>query len=251
MGNNSNYIQQFDSLGSMIIKDLVLNNFNVVGVFEKYGIDYCCNGNRPLVDALHEKKINYKKFMIELSQKINEEENYNERFDDWDLTFLSQYIVNNHHSYMRKTIPNIKAHLDKIILKHGGKYNYLKSVQEEFLIISKELMNHMDKEEKILFSLIKYLEDSKKFNEKPKTGGFGSIKNPIIQMEKEHSSTGTALENIRYLTNNYLLPDDACSTFNLTYIELQDFEKDLHIHIHLENNVLFPRAIELEDSLMK
>lgn len=159
--------------------------------------------------------------------------------------------MNNHHSYVRKAVPNIDTHLDKIIAKHGSKYGYLQSIRNEFSVLANELMSHMQKEERILFPLIKYLEDSKKFNEKPKTGGFGSIKNPIMQMESEHLSAGAALENIRSFSKNFSLPGDACTTFKLTYNELIDFEKDLHKHIHLENNVLFPRAIELEDSLLR
>jgi regulator of cell morphogenesis and NO signaling len=127
----------------------------------------------------------------------------------------------------------------------------LSEVQNLFTKVAEEMKSHMMKEEQILFPLIKYLAETQKFNEKPKTGGFGTIKNPIRQMEAEHVSAGNAMDTIRKFTSNYVLPDDACTTFQVTYQELDEFEKDLHKHVHLENNILFPRAIELEELLIK
>ena len=166
------------------------------------------------------------------------------------MDFLIQYIVNNHHQYVRNAIPTITAHLQKTKAAHGNKYDFIAKIENTFARISMELTSHMMKEERILFPLIKYLADSKTFKEKPKTRGFGSVQNPIKQMEAEHISAGNEMEEIRALTNNYTLPEDSCATFQLTYNELAEFEKDLHKHIHLENNILFPRAIELEENLI-
>lgn len=251
MNTSTNNLHQTTSIESMIIKDIVLNNYKAAGVMEKYGIDFCCKGKRPLGEAIKEKRIDAGRFMSELRQTMDETENSGERVENWDLTFLFQYIVNNHHAYVRKSLPLITGHLEKINKVHGAKYHYLYEVLNEFKELADELSGHMQKEERILFPLIKYLVDSEKFNEKPKTDGFGTIKNPIMKMESEHSSAGTALENIRKLTDNFTLPEDACTTFELTYKELQEFEKDLHTHIHLENNILFPKAIMLEEKLLK
>jgi len=109
----------------------------------------------------------------------------------------------------------------------------------------------MNKEEKILFHIIKYLVDCQKFRERPKMGGFSTVKKPIASMEFEHTSAGGSMGKIRELTNNFTPPEDACNTFRLTFKELEDFENDLHIHIHLENNILFPKAIQLEEELLK
>jgi regulator of cell morphogenesis and NO signaling len=242
---------QTSSVESMIIKDIVLNNFKAANVMEKYGIDFCCKGKRPLYEALAEKQVDPEKFFEELNQTMVNPSQGDERYEDWDLTFLANYIVNNHHSYIKKNVPVITAHLEKIAVKHGRKYEYLNNVLNEFDSLGNELINHMLKEERILFPLIKYLEDTKRFNEKPKTDGYGTVKNPIKKMENEHSSAGTGLENIRALTRDFTLPEDACTTFKLAYKELEEFEKDLHKHVHLENNILFPKAIELEEELLK
>ncbi len=249
MNTNTNTAQT-DSLESMIIKDIVVQNFKAANIMEKYGIDFCCKGKRPLNEALAEKKINPKLFIEELNSTIENSQSVDEKFEKWDLTFLANYIVNNHHTYLRESIPTIITHLEKINSKHGKKYPYLQNVLNEFGILAEELVSHMQKEEKILFPIIRYLEDSKRFNEKPKTGGYGTIRGPINKMEEEHSTAGNGLENIRALTGNFTLPQDACTTFRVTFQELEYFEKDLHKHVHLENNILFPKAIKLEEELL-
>lgn len=232
------------------VKDIVTQNFHASELFEKLGIDFCCNGNRPLKEALEEKQISNEKFIEELNKVNQSISSDNQRYNEWDLNFLAQYIVNNHHTYVKNAIPQITAHLDKVFNAHGEKYSYISEIQKEFRLVANEMISHMAKEEKILFPLIRYLVDSKNFGEKPKSGGYGTIQNPIRQMEAEHVSAGGAMEKIRDLTKNYSLPKDACTTFQITYKELDEFEKDLHKHIHLENNILFPRAIELENILV-
>ncbi len=239
-----------DDFSKVKVKDLVTQNFHASELFEKLGIDFCCNGNRPLREALEEKQISNEKFLEELNKVNQSISSDNQRYSEWDLNFLAQYIVNNHHTYVKNAIPNIATHLEKVFNAHGEKYSYISEVQKEFRLVANEMISHMAKEEKILFPLIRYLVDTKNFSEKPKSGGYGTIKNPIRQMEAEHVSAGSAMEKIRALTDNYSLPQDACTTFQTTYKELDEFEKDLHKHIHLENNILFPRAIELENILV-
>ena len=233
----------------MKVGDIVAENFRAASLFENFGIDYCCNGNLMLKDALDKNKISSNEFAVELN-KVNQSTE-TPRYNQWDLIFLTNYIINNHHSYVRASLPHITKLLQKVQAAHGSKYLYLADVQNVFNQVADEMTSHMMKEERILFPLIKYLAETQKFNEKPKTGGFGTIKNPIMQMEAEHVSAGGAMEIIRSLTNNYSLPEDACTTFKVTYKELDAFEKDLHKHVHLENNILFPKAIELEELLLK
>ncbi len=131
------------------------------------------------------------------------------------------------------------------------KHPELEDVKSLFKEVAEDMISHIQKEETILFHIIRYLVDCGKFNERPKINGFKTVKNPIESMEAEHTNAGGAMEKIRNLTNNFTPPADACNTFKLTYKELEDFEKDLHIHVHLENNILFPKAIELEQGLIK
>ena len=232
------------------VKDMVSENFHLAELFEKYGIDFCFKGDRFIEDVLTEKKISKPEFWDELNNFNSSGVDVDDHYKDWAIEKLIEYIVNTHHAYVRNAIPQISMHLQKVVKAHGKKYVFLEEVENVFSSVAEEMTSHMMKEERILFPLIVYLTKSRQFKEKPKMRGFGTVQNPIRQMVAEHDSAGNAMERIRTLTNNYLLPDDACSTFEVTYKELEEFEKDLHKHVHLENNILFPRAIELEDRLL-
>ena len=234
------------------VKDLVIADFHTARVLEKYGIDYCCRGNQNLKDVLLAKNILESTLINEINTVTQNSGNgINENYENWDLNVLAQYIIDTHHQYVKNAVPRISGHITKVVNKHSDKHPFLIQVNEAFISIANELLNHMLKEERILFPLIKYLGECKKFEERPKAGGYGSIKNPIRQMEAEHVTAGDFMGKIRKLTDDYSLPTDACTTFKLTFEELQEFEKDLFKHVHLENNILFPKAIELEEELYK
>ncbi len=243
--------QKTNDLTKIKIKDIVTKNFHAAQLFEQYGIDYCCNGNRLLNEVLEEKKLDEVDVQSRLNKLEATEGTGSINYSEWEPDSLAQYIVNTHHSYVRSAILQITEHLEKVINAHGDKYVYLTELQNAFNFIAEDLTNHMMKEERVLFPLIHYLSETKKFNERPKTGGFGTIKNPIRMMETEHAAAGDVLSKMRGLTDNYSLPQDACTTFKVTYEELREFESDLHKHIHLENNILFPKAIQLEAELLK
>ena len=251
MNRLNSYRETAGNLKNALLRDIVTENFHTAAVFEKFGLDFCRNGNRPLNEACEKKGVNPEQVIDELGNVMGTEAKDDNHYDRWELDFLIDYIVNNHHSYVRKAIPQITAHTGKVAAVHGDKYPFLHEVKSIFDEIAAEMQSHMQKEETILFKVIKYLVESKKFNERPRTGGFGTVKNPINAMEAEHDGAGNKVEAIRQLTNDYKLPDDACSTFELTYKELEEFEKDLHKHVHLENNILFPKAIKLEEDLLK
>jgi regulator of cell morphogenesis and NO signaling len=233
------------------IKDIVIKDFHSAHIFEKLGIDFCCGGNRLLTDALNEKNISLESFLQEYNTAKRTDSLSEINFEELDLISLIEYIKNKHHNYIRTAVPVLTSRLTKVVNAHGSKYPFLLSVEHSFSLIAEELQMHMMKEEKILFPLIKNLQESMKFNKQPMAGACGTIRNPISRMESEHVAAGDGMNKIRLLTDNYSLPSDACTTFRVTYQELNEFEKDLHEHVHLENNILFPKAIELEESLVE
>lgn len=228
---------------------LTADNFQAARIFEEFGLDFCCNGKKSLEKACNEKGVNPE----ELIQKLNEigdKTTESIHFSQWDLDFLIDYILNNHHSYVRNSIISINHHFDKVINAHGEKFPELSKIKDIFNNLSADLTSHMLKEEKMLFPYIKKMSAAEKNSLPLNISPFGSIKNPITVMEEEHSDSGSDIEEIKKLTNNFTPPEKACNTFRVLYEELKDFEKDLHIHIHLENNILFPRSIDLEEKLL-
>jgi regulator of cell morphogenesis and NO signaling len=167
-------------------------------------------------------------------------------YNDWSLSFLADYIVNTHHSYVSKSLPELRTYATKVAKVHGAHHPELIPVRQLVEDINEELTGHMVKEENILFPFIKQLEAAKSNGKKVEPSGFGTVENPINMMEHEHEAVGKNLEKIRVLTNNYALPEDACASYKLLFKMLEEFESDLFIHIHLENNILFPKALKLE-----
>jgi len=231
------------------LAELVTDNIRSAIVFEEFGLDFCCKGNRSLSDACKEKNIEVGKVTAQLNE-LSEKTNGNLQADDWSLDFLVDYIMNNHHQYVRKMIPIITLHADKVASVHGKNHPETIRIADLFLAVREELEMHMMKEERILFPQIKQMVLTKNANSEFFLPAFGTIQNPIRMMEHEHTSAGDALYQIRDLSNNYSHPDDACNTFKALYSELKEFEEDLHKHIHLENNILFPKSIALEAELL-
>ncbi|MDZ7764453.1 MAG: DUF542 domain-containing protein [Melioribacteraceae bacterium] len=165
----------------IIVKDILTSNIKAAHVFEKYGIDFCCKGNRPLGEACAEKNVSVDTILAELKSinDIESESTADMRFENWDLKFLIDYIVNNHHSYVRNAIDQMTPHIEKVAFKHGNKYPELEDVKSLFEDVAEEMISHMHKEETILFHVIRYLVDCEKFNERPKMNGFKTVRNPI------------------------------------------------------------------------
>ena len=234
-------------LVDLTLAELVSENIHSAIVFEEYGLDFCCNGKRSLQEACLEKNIEVEKVvksLNELSTNIN-----SEKYNEWAPDFLVDYIINNHHQYVRRMIPVISLHADKVASVHGKNHPETIRIADLFLAVREELQNHMMKEERMLFPYIKVLYAAKKNNQQTTPPPFGTIQNPIRKMEAEHESAGDAMRKIKGLSNNFTAPADSCNTFKALYSELKEFEEDLHKHIHLENNILFPRSIELEKEM--
>ncbi|MBI5403394.1 MAG: iron-sulfur cluster repair di-iron protein [Ignavibacteriae bacterium] len=231
-----------------ILGDVVRGNFKTAEIFESYGIDFCCGGSRTIESACAEKNIDAGELIKELEiAYINK--NGNGIFDLMSLDELIEHIVNVHHSFVSKMIPVISNHSLKVLNAHGKNHYELEEINIIWKEISEELSNHLVKEEKMLFPYIKTLVKTKTDSLAIPIAPFGAVGNPISVMEKEHASAGDAFNKLRTVTNNYNLPSDTCATFAVFYDELKEFEKDLHMHIHLENNILHPKAIMLEYEL--
>lgn len=232
-------------LDSQVIGDLVAQNYKTASVFKKFKIDFCCNGNRTISEACERKNLDAKVLINELNQTItNQEQNID--FNNWELDLLADYIEKTHHRYVVSKIEEIKPFLNKVVRVHGEHNPELKEIELLFNQSAQELTQHMQKEEMVLFPFIRNMISSK-IEQKPLLfPHFGSVENPIAMMKHEHQNEGERFEKIAELSNNYTPPLHACNTYRVTYALLKEFEDNLHQHIHLENNILFPKAIELE-----
>jgi regulator of cell morphogenesis and NO signaling len=232
-----------ETLGEIAAKDL-----SKAAIFKKYGLDFCCGGKKTVKEACKEKGLDVTKIEQELQQADKNPATRPLPYGDWSLDFLSDYIVNTHHSYVRKTLPELRTYAAKVASVHGEHHPELKRIQQLVEEINAELSTHMVKEEKVLFPYIKELVTVTNESRPLHAAHFGSVQNPINMMEMEHELVGKNLEEIRQISNNYFLPDDACASYSLLFRMLVDFEDDLHTHIHLENNILFPNALKLEEN---
>lgn len=239
-----------DDLVEKTLAEIVTENIRAAIVFEEYGLDFCCKGKRPLAEACSEKNVDVQKIVNDLVS-LSDTGNGTQNVDDWSLDFLVDYIINNHHQYVRRMIPIISLHADKVASVHGKNHPETLRIADLFLAVREELEMHMMKEERILFPQIKQIVLTQKENSQYFPPAFGTIQNPIRMMEFEHTSAGDAMNQIRELSKNYSPPEDSCNTFKALYSELKEFEEDLHKHIHLENNILFPKSIELESLLIE
>jgi len=232
-----------ETLGQIAAKDL-----RKAQVFKKYGLDFCCGGKKTVQQACEEKGLDVTRVEQELARAGAQRDSRPVPYDDWGLGFLADYIVNTHHSYIRKSLPDIRTYARKVMQVHGKHHPELVPVYELVEQIHAELDAHMAVEEKILFPYIKALafagQGGRVDAELPFTA-----ENPIRRMEVEHETVGQALGSIRQLTNDYALPEDACASYSLLYRMLEEFEEDLHLHVHLENNILFPKTLVLEEEL--
>jgi regulator of cell morphogenesis and NO signaling len=235
--------------GARTVRELAIEIPNATRTFERLGIDYCCGGSRSLNDACMHAHVTVKDVLSELEQgstfKPGSASN-GKSFSGGTLAGLVEHIVNTHHVYVKQELPRLQQLLRKVVSVHGAAHPELGSIQQVFQEMSAELSSHMMKEEHILFPYIVALENAVS-NGRPKPRpAFGTVSNPVHMMELEHDSAGTALKEIKTLSSNYEPPEGACFSYRTLYTALKEFESDLHQHIHLENNMLFPRAIAME-----
>lgn len=233
-----------------IIGDLVAQDYRTASVFKNHGIDFCCNGNRTIADACQTKKIEPIELIEKLQHAVQQSSNTATDYKSWPLDLLADYIEKKHHRYVEEKSQEIKPYLDKVCKVHGDRHPELLKINEHFSATVGELTMHMKKEELILFPFIRKMAKAKQERMKIESPHFGTIQNPIQMMMDEHTTEGDRFSKIEELSNNYTPPSDACNTYMVTFALLKEFEQDLHLHIHLENNILFPQAIELEKNIL-
>ncbi|WP_278551904.1 iron-sulfur cluster repair di-iron protein [Elizabethkingia bruuniana] len=234
MNTKTNYI------GAMVAED-----FRTAAVFKKYGIDFCCKGGRTISDACEKKGIDEQKIYEEI-ENLPKSGGANIDFTSWPLDLLADYVEKTHHRYVEEKTPVLQAFLDKLCKVHGERHPELFEIRELFDESAKDLAAHMKKEELILFPFVRNMIKAQQTGEALRQPHFGTVENPVNMMQHEHTVEGERFEKIAQLTDGYTPPADACNTYKVAFAMLQDFENDLHTHIHLENNILFPKSIHLE-----
>jgi regulator of cell morphogenesis and NO signaling len=233
-----------ENISTQTLASIVTMNSNSVSVFEKYSLDFCCNGKRTLTEACLSKGLSVSEIAAELEKHMQPKISNQLPYEEMTAEQLISYILIHHHFYVKQSIPQIVFHVEKVANKHGERFPYMMEVLEIFKEIQEEMTAHMQKEEVILFPRIKQLETLIK--EGNLTTEFkNAVASPIAVMMSEHDHAGNLLYKIRELTNNYQAPDGACTTFKVSLNELKEFEEDLHRHVHLENNHLFIKAKDM------
>jgi len=226
------------------VGELAASHPQATRILEKAGIDYCCGGRKPLEQACGEAGIT----TAELLAQLRVERPNTER--DWasaSASELIRHIEQKHHAYVREEVPRLAKLLAKVRSVHGARHPELERVERVFAATAGELTRHMLKEEQILFPYIERMEQALASGAEPPPAFFGSVANPIQMMMQEHEAAGDSFAELRQRTENYTVPADGCVSYRTAYAALAEFEADLHQHVHLENNILFPRAIELEN----
>ncbi|HSK71997.1 MAG TPA: iron-sulfur cluster repair di-iron protein [Pyrinomonadaceae bacterium] len=233
------------------VRELAVENPSATRVFEKLRIDYCCGGHLSLEEACRKAGVEVGQVSELLEKTKNEAIETNiaaEDFTKMSLAALADYIVRKHHTFTREESERITALLEKVCSVHGKNHEELFEIQKIFGMLRLEIENHLLKEERMLFPYIALMESSLAFGMPVPPAPFGSTSNPVAVMVREHDTAGEHLREIRNLSSDFAAPADACITYKTLYAALEGFERDLHRHIHLENNILFPKAIEMEKS---
>lgn len=237
-----------------IVGDIVAENYKVAEIFKDFNIDFCCGGQQTIEEACKNENISTvtTQTIVKLVNTFFKVDKMVQNMDyrNSPLDELTDHIETTHHAYVESKIPVIKGYLDKIESAHGKVHPELIEINSIFKDATGQLVMHMKKEELILFPFIRKLAKAKRENSPLEVPSFGTIKNPIQKMDEEHDFEGEAFRKIAALSNNFEVPEDGCNSYRVAFGLLKEFEADLHLHIHKENNILFRRAIELEQELM-
>lgn len=238
-----------DEAISETIGEIVVKDYRKAQVFKKLGIDFCCGGKKTVEEVCRTKGLNVEQVKGELDAVNMHDTQTGNNFDSWKLNFLADYIINTHHDYVKTNVPFITELANKVASVHGAQHPELIEVAETFSQLGRDLSLHVLKEENIVFPFINALVNRKQDGSAASSEIFDSIQTPTQMMEVEHEQAGEDMASIRAITGGYKLPLDACSSYTILFKKLQEFENDLFNHVHLENNILFPKAIALEKEL--
>ena len=229
------------------VAEIVVNNIKAAHIFKKHGIDFCCGGGITLEKACKKYNTDFNTLKTEI-EALDNNVSRTYDYDKWELDFLIDHIMNVHHSYVEENIPLLLQYANKVARVHGHHYTELLRINELVVDLANDLMSHMQKEEVILFPYVKQELKNQREGLTSDAPHFGTINNPVKVMMHEHDHAGDIFKEISRLTNNYTPPGGACNTFRALYSKLEEFEQDLHQHVHLENNILFPKALRLEEN---
>jgi len=242
--------QATQALMDQTVGQLVVDRPSRARIFEKFGIDYCCGGGKPLREAIEQAGLNANSVLAELQREQNASDSQPAGQRDWataSLSNLCDHIEQTHHAYLRQELPRLEFLTAKVASRHGQRRPELIQIRDIFASLKAEMESHMIKEERILFPMCRQLDNADRLPQ----FHCGSVSNPISVMIREHDDAGDALSRIRVLSNNYTAPDDACNTYHALFHSLHQLERDMHQHVHKENNILFPRAIQAEKQLTR
>ncbi len=232
------------------VRDLVVEHPAARPVLERFGIDYCCGGAKPLGDAAREAGVRLEVVLTAVAEAIASAAHERHGEPDWgqlSASDLVHHVERRHHTYMKRALPRLDDLLAKVHRAHADAHEtLLTALWGTFRGLRDEIELHLAKEEQVLFPLVRQLDACASGEGGPVAFHCGTVENPIQQMQVEHENAGSALARMRELTDDYALPPDACPAFEALYADLLELEQDLHEHIHLENNVLFPKAVEAE-----
>ena len=232
-----------------IVGQVVAQDYRTASVFQSYGIDFCCRGNRTIASVCESKNIPVSEVLEKLNATLAEQDESAADYQSWDPDLLVDYIEKKHHRYVEEKILEIPPYLQKVAKVHGERHPELYEIETLFNAAVGELAKHMKKEELVLFPYVRKMVKARQQGQVAAAPHFGTVQNPIQMMMHEHDTEGERFRKIAKLSNNYTPPEDACTTYRVVFALLRDFEADLHLHIHLENNILFPKAIEMERTL--
>lgn len=227
------------SLLHQTVGAIAASDFRTAPVLSEAGIDFCCGGRLTLAEACLQNTLDTSELLEKLQNTLESPLKQTATYSEWPINFLCDYISFVHHGYVRKVLPNLIAYTKKIASVHGENHPELIGVAGCMENIREEMLQHMQMEEEVLFPAIKELLVKKEIHLKE------TVQSEIRRMLTEHDFVGNSSDDIRKVTQNYLEPEDACPTYRTALRLLNEFNNDLHIHIHLENNLLFPRALAL------
>lgn len=228
------------------VREIAIKQPASVRVFESLGIDYCCGGQRSLREACERASVSPDEVLNRISAAESEASTPAGDWTDASVAELTRHIVDDHHGYIRRESPRLISMCARVVERHGAAHPEVKSVQELFQALADELSLHMMKEENMVFPYLVQMEAALRERRPVPPAMFGSVEMPISRMLADHDDAGALTARIRALSGGFAAPADACPTYRALYQGLEDFERDLHQRIHLENNILFPRALEME-----
>ena len=243
--------EMIDQIKVKTVGEMVAEDYRTAEVFKKFGIEFCCGGKVTLQKTCLDKGIDLESVYDALERIDQKEDTSAYDFNNWDLDKLIDYIVNVHHSYVNEALPLLDEFSAKVAKVHADGSPEVVGIHHHYQAIANELRSHMHQEEAILFPYIRAMAVAIRYGETLTPPPFGSVRFPIDMMESEHVSAGNAMETIMELSNDYTPPAHACNTYRVLYAKLKEFESNLHTHVHLENNILFPKAIQLEEELLR